>query len=589
MANKRGADLIIETLEECGAEQIFGFIGHSTHVIANAVSKSSLAKKVANPTTELAGSHMVNGYNYVKDAPAAVGLWHTVGNLLTHAGMMEARSGRIPAVHIGLNSDSRLNGRREGCQQVPWQMFNPIALSTQRVERLDKVGEAVAEAFRIADGTPGGPAYVDIPFDLTADMIEEAGVVPRGGKAAHGVMTATPDDVRETAKQLLAAKNPVIIAGGGVARSNAGAALLKLAELAGVPVVTTSTAQGVIPEVHPLAMGSAGFCGWRSANEMVGAADFALVIGSRLADWGIAQGYITKLPKFVHVDADRAVLGSFYYPHLSIVADAKAFIEQLTEVVPSTAGFKAMPYQDRENVRQAGEFRNSWFAWVEEQGRRDEMPASMWRVMAEVRKVIRPEDIFVTDIGNHTLPMMGGVVMHKPRRLVSSFAEGVLGCGVPMAIGAQLAEPNSRVFLGTGDGAFYYHSNELRVAVEHNLPLIMMVFTNDSYGANYTLMNYQFNQENWTQFKNPDWVAVAKAFGAEGESIRKTGDLAGALQRALNSGKPYVIEIPVTKQEGLASDNVGGVGPNLLPKGKVVALDNVGHMYAGENLAHLKK
>lgn len=133
-------------------------------------------------------------------------------------------------------------------------------------------------------------------------------------------MRAASEDVREAAAQLVAAKNPVILAGGDVA-------LLKLTELAGVPVVTTSTAQGVIPEVHPLAMGSAGFCGWKSANVMMAAPDFVLVLGSRLAEWGIAQRYVLIMPKFVHVDADPAVLGNFYFPLLSIVADTKAFIE----------------------------------------------------------------------------------------------------------------------------------------------------------------------------------------------------------------------------------------------------------------------
>lgn len=589
MASKRGADLIVEALEEYGTEQVFGFIGHTSHFMADAFSKSRLGARLVNPATELGGAWMVNGYNYVKDRAAAVGTWHCVGNLLLHPAMQEARSGRISAVHIGLNSDGRLASRSEAAQQVPWQTFSPIARSTQRVERLDKVGEAIHEAFRIAEGTPAGPAYVDIPFDLTADQIDERAVVPRGATRPGKVLQASSDDVREAAAQLVAARNPVILAGGGVARSGGGAALLKLAELAGVPVVTSSTGAGVFPETHALAMGSAGFCGWKSANDMLEAADFALVLGSRLSDWGIAQGYIVKMPKFVHVDTDPVVLGSFYFPQLPIVADAKTFVEQLIAVLPETRGFKAVPFQQRENCRRAGEFRKAWDAWVREQERGDDMPASMFRVMAEVRKLQRPEDIIVTDIGNHTLPMFGGAILQRPRRMVTSMGEGILGCGFPMALGAQLAEPDSRVFLGTGDGALFYHFNEFRVAIEHRLPVITMVFTNDAYGANWTLMNHQFGENNWSQFRNPDWAAIARAFGAHGESVGKTGDIAGALQRAIDSGKPALIEIPVTKTQGLASDPVGGIGPNLLLKGReIAAADPAGAMYPGENLLHLK-
>lgn len=589
MAIKRGADLIVEALEEYGTEQVFGFIGHASHHLANALSKSDLGRSVVNPATELGGAHMVNGYNYVKDRVGAVGAWHTVGNHLLPPAMMEARSGRIPSVHIGFNADSRMLGRREACQQVPWQMFDKIALSNQRVERVDHIGEAIHEAFRVAEGHPAGPAYIDIPFDLTADQIEEMGMIPPASKqVVRGVMRASSEDVKATAAKLLAAKNPVILAGGGVARSNGGAALVKVAEMAGVPVVTTTPGQGVIPDIHPLAMGTTGFCGWKSANDMLSAADFVLVLGSRLSDWGVAQGYIFKMPEFVHVDTDPATLGSFYFPVLAIVADAKAFLEQLAEVLPITSGFKAIPFQERENCRQAAEFRKSWDGWVDDQAKKDDMPASMYRVMAEVRKVQRPDDIIVSDIGNHSTPVFVGTHLHKPRRLISSMGEGVLGCGFPMALGAQLAEPNSRVFLGTGDGAFFYHFNELRVAVEHKLPIIVLLFTNDAYGANFTLMDYQFGQENWTQFKNPDWVSIAKAFGAGGELIQSPDNIGPALQRAIDSGKPYLIQIPVGRAEGLSSDPVGGVGPNLLLKGRVVSVDNSGSMYPGEHLSHLK-
>jgi len=167
---------------------------------------------------------MVNGYNYVKDRSASVGTWHCVGNLLLHPALQEVRSDRIPAVHIGLNSDGRLAGRSEAAQQVPWQGFTPIARSTQRVERLNKVEGATHETFRIAEGGPAGLAYVDIPFDLTAEK--------RRATKPAGLLRASNEDVRVAAAQLVAAKNPVILAGGGVVRCRGSEARLKMAEMA---------------------------------------------------------------------------------------------------------------------------------------------------------------------------------------------------------------------------------------------------------------------------------------------------------------------------------------------------------------------
>lgn len=588
MSVKTGADFIVETLQENGADQIVGFIGHSTHAIADAVSKSDLGKSVINPASELGGSHLLNGYNYVKNRAAGVAMWHNVGSLLIHSALQEARSSRIPNVHLGFNSDSRLVNRTESCQQVPWESLVPVTLRTERVERIDLLGDAVMTAFNTAQGVPNGPTFVDIPFDMCYDKMEEKGIVPRGAKKAPRLMQASIEDIREAAKLLLAAKKPVIILGGGVARSEgAGEAVRALIEMVGVPFVTTSTAQGVVSEAHPLAMGPAGMCGWRCANETLHDADFALVIGSRLADWGIAQGYQMKLPKIVHVDNDAAVIGSFYFPEVSIVSDAKLFAEQMVAVLPSTPGFKAMPYQSRESFAKATARRKAWNDWLDAKGRLPE--ARMWNAMGEVRKIIKPDDYIVGDVGNNSTPVYAGTVLHKPRHFLSSFGEGVLGSGFPMAIGTKLAAPKSTVFLGTGDGAFQYHFNELRIAVEHKLPLVIMLFTNSSYGANHELMRGFFDRgPSWCDFTNPNWVAIAKAYGAEGEALSMGGDVGAALQRAINANKPYIIEIPCTKVEGLASEDLGGVGPKLLLAGREMPVDNAGSVLPGGYLQHSK-
>ncbi len=471
---------------------------------------------------------------------------------------------------------------------MPWQSFNTHCpfddASSNGTTRSVNISH---NAFRVAEGHPCGPAYLDIPFDMGIDRIDSRAIVPRGANRADRPISAAYEDVMETARKLVAAKNPIIIAGGGVARAKGGAALQKLAELAGIPIVTSSNGSGVVTELHPLVLGMAGFCGWKSANKLIDQADFALVLGSRLSDWGIAQGYCVRLPEIVHVDTDPGVPGSFYLTHLSIQADAKSFAEQLVAILPHTPGFQAVPYETRENVKKAGELKKTWLAEIEEKGRSDTIPASMWRVMAELRKVMRPDDLLVTDIGNHTLQMLAGVPQQKPRRIVSSQGEGILGCGFPMALGAQLAEPQNKVFLGTGDGALFYHFNELRVAMEHKLPIICIVFNNGAYGANHQLMGYRYQSPSWCDFTNPKWVDIFKAFGANGETIGQCSDIAGALQRAINSNTPYCIEVPVTKSEGLASDDVGGIGPKLLIKGREIPVDTEGSLLPGENL--LKK
>lgn len=168
---------------------------------------------------------MVNGYDYVKNA-----LHPSDRGTASEACCCIPPCRRLaPAVHIGLNSDRRLAGRSEAAQQVSWQNFILIARSTQRVERLNKVEEATHEAFRITEGGPAGLAYIDIPFDLTA---EERTVAPRAATKPAGLLRASNEDVRVVAAQLVAANNPVFLAGGGVTHSRGNEALLKLAEMA---------------------------------------------------------------------------------------------------------------------------------------------------------------------------------------------------------------------------------------------------------------------------------------------------------------------------------------------------------------------
>ena len=578
MSVKRGADVVVESIKAYGADLIAGFIGHTTHEVADAVGKAGI--RTINPATELGGSYMLNAYNYLKNRPAGVGIWHNVGSLLIHPALMEARSSRIPVVHFGLNSDGRLSGRDGAIQQVPVAAFAPVTRFSQRVERVDKLGEAIHEAFHAAQGVPSGSAYLDVPFDLTVDKCEA--VVPQGYKMADAAVWASVDSVRKATEELLAAKRPIIVVGGGVARNDGGAAVQALAELAGIPFVTTTTAQGVISEEHPLSMGPVGMCGWRCANETLAEADFALVLGSRLADWGVAQGFIAKIPPMVQVDTDPAQLGRFYFSRLSIVADAGTFARQLLEVLAHHKAFVAVPFQDREIVRRASERKKAWRHWVDSKGENYQFPLSKWRVVRELRSILGPEDIVVTDIGAHSGPLMCGAIMRKPRRLLLSFGEGILGSGFPMGIGAKLAEPSRTVVVGTGDGSFQYHFNELRVAVEQKLPMIVLIFNDGVYGANDGMMKHWYGAAQWTQFTNPNWVGIAKAYGAEGERIEHTDELGAALRRGKAANKPYVIDIPVDPMEG--PPEVGAVGPAFLLKPRVIPPDINGSLLAGEHL-----
>ncbi|MDB5583078.1 MAG: Cyclohexane,2-dione hydrolase [Bradyrhizobium sp.] len=578
MALISGATAIVQTLKEYGAEIIFGFIGHSTHEIANTVAESGI--RTINPATELGGAYMAIAYNYLRDAPAAVGIWHTVGSLLVVPALQEANSSRIPSVHLGFNADSRLT-HRDGLQQVPSSLFDHVTRFNARVERVDKIGETIHRAFKAAQGIPVGAAYVDIPFDIAADRSEI--FVPRGWRSPEMRTPPSLSDVAETVRLLRAAKRPLIIVGGGAVRSGAGPEISRLVELLGIPFVTTTTAQGIVPETHPLALGTAGMAGWTCANDAVKEADFLVVLGSRLADWGIAQGFTARLAPMVQVDLDLARLGEFYFPALPVVADVRDFVMALNDELETAADVTELRSAHNDYRALSARRKSDWHAFIDAQGTDNQFPASPWRIMAEVRAAMSVDDILVADIGNHSWWVLQGTVMAKPRKILMSLGEGVLGSAVPMGIGAKLAHPESAVFVATGDGAAQYHLNELRVAVEHDVPVIIVIFNNGMYDANEQMMRGKFGKGSWTKFNNPDYVGIARAYGADGEKITTVADIGPALKRAIASGKPYVIDVPISIEIPFVDNHASG--PIFMIDGREIPADTTGTLVAGEHRA----
>lgn len=571
-----GAKQIVDTLKNYGTEIVFGFIGHTTHEIAHTLSQSDI--RVVNPASELGGAYMAIAFNYLRNAPAAVGIWHTVGSLLIPPALQEATSSRIPFVNLGLNADSRVAGR-DALQQVPYLTFAPVSRYAARAERVDKLGELVHLAFQAAQRMPAGAAYVDIPLDLTVDRSPVA--APPALAAPRLRPGPDAEDVARTVALLQSAHKPVMVVGGGAVMSDAGDEIRALAEMIGMPVVTTSTAQGIVDETHPLSLGTSGGWGTTCANDALREADVVLVLGSRLTDWGISQGYTAAMAsRLIQVDIDPARLGEFYFPELSVVADIKAFAAALMAALegPVAAGMREA---SGPRLARLADEKAAWRAFIDGQGRDDQFPANPWRIMGEIRQFLGEDDIVVGDIGNHSSWVLQGVLCRKPRKTLMSFGEGVLGSAVPMGIGAKLAHPDATVVVATGDGAVQYHLNELRVAVEHDAPVIIVIFNNGQYDANEQMMRMQFGAASWTRFRNPDYVQIARAYGGDGEAIASADEIGPALQRARGSGVPYIIEVPITTDVHLVNNNA--TGPLFMMEGRDIPADMSGTRVVGEN------
>lgn len=555
MTKMRGADAILETLEELGTDLVLGYIGHTTQELADAMRERSTIRSMY-PASEYGGAHVINGYNVVKGRPAAAGIWHTCGTMLIPSALYEGMTSRIPSVHLGLNVDGAFKDR-EAMQEMPHlAVLEGLTRYSTRVERPDKLPEALLRAFVRAQGSPAGPTFVDIPFDLTIDVADMT--IPRGwSPPKHG--GASAEKIRAAAELLVGAERPVLIVGGGAARAGAGDEVRELAELVGAPVTTTHTSQGLLPETHDLSLGSSGPIGWLCANQIISDADVVIAVGTRMSDWGWAQSYAADLPaRLVHIDVDPAQIGNFYIPDIGIIGDARVVLRQLIEVVPSVAGFEQTDYHQRPAYEPARAAKEAWLRTMNERAESDQNPISPWRVIREVEKQLGPEDMIVSDAGNNTGWVFQGTTSERSNRLLTSYGAGILGAGFPMALGAKLAAPGANVVAAVGDGGFSYTSNEIAMAVREGIAVTVVVFNDGQLGANYGFMNYLYGKPSWTELNNPDFAALAKAYGADGERVDDPAAVGDAVERGIKSGSVYVIDVPITTEIGYPSTGCGG-------------------------------
>ena len=556
MTIKRGADAILETLEAGGVELVLGYIGHTTQELANA-SRTRNRLRTMFPATEMGGAHVINGYNYVKGRAAAAGIWHTCGTMLIPGALYEGMASRIPSVHLGMNVDGAFKDR-EAMQEMPnLDVLKGVTRYATRVERPNKLPETIYRAIQRAHGTPSGPTFVDIPFDLTVDAAEMT--IPSGWEAPSHRSGAAPELIQAAVDLLLHAKRPALLVGGGAVTSDAEAQVRELAEMLGIPITTTHTSQGIVPESHPLVLGSTGPIGWACANEWVASADVVVAVGNRMSDWGWAQTYAAGLPaKLVHIDRDAAQLGNFYLPAVGIVGDARTVLAQMIEAVGRSPDYQPKPCERHDRFAEITASRERWLEKMRARAKSAETPISPWRVAGAIEAALRPEDYIVSDAGNNTGWIYQGTMSERARRLVTTSGAGVLGAGFPMALGVKLAAPQANVVAAVGDGGFGYATNEIAFALREKIAVTVIVFNDSALGANNGFMTYLYGEPNWTTLNNPDFVALAKSYGAQGERVEDPEQLEAAVRRGVASGTVYVIDVPISQAFGYPSTGAGG-------------------------------
>ncbi|MFD7200024.1 thiamine pyrophosphate-binding protein [Streptomyces sp. NPDC059893] len=520
---RNGGDLVVETLHGLGASTVFGLPGQHALGMFDALRRSDL--RYVGLRVENNAGFAADAYGRVTGEVAPLLLSTGPGALMSLAALQEAAAASAPVLAIGSQIPvAGLGGGRHGYlhelrdQQAS---FRDVVKSVHTVRTQSQIPSAIADAWESALTVPHGPVWVEIPQDVL--LAQTALPVVTAMDATPRDLVPRPELTAVAADLLSRAERPVIIAGGGVVRSDASGKLVALAEKVNAPVVCTFGGKGAFPWEHPLSLQS-----WmedRHTTDLLEDADVLLVVGSGLGE--LSSNYHTFAPRgrVIQIEADAGKLES-NHPALGIHADARLALSALLETVTDRPD-PSVP----ERVA-------TLLAAVRE--RLDGQDLSFEReILGSVRAALPASSPSFWDM---TI-LAYWAWSAWPGALHSAQGAGGLGYGFPAALGAAAADPSKPVLAVSGDGGAMYSIAELATAKQYNLPVTWLIVDDGGYGILREYMTGAFGEATATELSRPDFVALAESFGVPG--VRTSPEtLQDDLAKALAEPGPSVVVLP---------------------------------------------
>lgn len=543
----RGARILLETLKRLGVTDIFGYPGGAVIPIYNEIYDFEginhyLARHEQGAAHEADGYARASGKCGVCLATSGPG----ATNLVT--GIMTAHMDSIPLLAITGQVCSHLLGKDAFQESDIVGITMPVTKNNYLVKDIRDMIRTVKEAYYLATTGRPGPVLVDITRDAQLDVIsyEEFETIFNEPISIEGYdpnYIGHPKQIKKAIDLLKGAKRPLIIAGHGVLLSNATEELYKLATTCQVPVVNTLLGLGSFPGEHQLSLGMLGMHGTVYANYAVNEADLVLALGIRFDDRiaGVPKEFC-KDATIIHVDIDPAEIGKNKLIDIPIVGDLKHVLNEINhELTPQT--------------------HESWLERIREW--REEYPIRVrphegnsllpQKVIQEIDNIVKGNAIVVTDVGQHQMWASQFITFSKPNTIITSGGAGTMGFGLPAAIGAQVAQPDKKVVLITGDGGLQMNSQELLLLKAYNIPVKVVIINNGFLGM---VRQWQelFNQRRYSFVDlevNPDFETLAKAYGVQGVTLSTIEELRSQLRDLILSDEPVVINCVVEREENV--------------------------------------
>jgi acetolactate synthase-1/2/3 large subunit len=544
-----GSDAILRSLEAEGVDVMFGIPGGAILPTYDAIARGTTVRHVLARHEQGAG-HMAEGYarasGRVGVAMATSGPGAT--NLVTP--IADAWMDSTPLVCITGQVRSNLIGTDAFQETDATGITMPIVKHSWLVLDARELPQAIKNAFHVARSGRPGPVLVDVAKDAQEaelDFSYPDEVDLPGWRPPSKVHER---QVREAAKAIAEARQPIVYAGGGVINANASAELLALVEAARLPAVVTLMGKGCLPDSHPLNYGAPGMHGSKYANWALNKSDLIIAVGVRFDDR--VTGKVSAFApgaKVIHFDIDAAEVGKIREADIPVVGPLKMALSQLTRDV------KALE-SDRPVDRAAWHAQlEEWRALYPYKYRRAEGVLKPQTVIERLRDLTAEREgdhIWTTGVGQHQMWAMQYVQCEKPRTFITSGGLGTMGYGLPAAVGAKAARPDATVICIDGDGCFQMTCQELATAALERLPIVVVVINNGWLGMvrQWQEMFYaeRYAETHLTK-QVPDYAQLAEALGAAGFMVDTEDELDATIEAALDCGRTAVIDARVDPDE----------------------------------------
>ena len=530
-----GSEIVIECLKEQGVDTVFGYPGGAILNVYDELYKHQNEIKHILTSHEQGAAHAADGY---ARATGKVGVCLATSgpgatNLVT--GIATAYMDSIPIVAITCNVGVSLLGK-DSFQEIDITGITlPITKHNFIVKDVNNLAATIRKAFAIAKKGRPGPVLIDIPKDVTANKAEYVKEKPVAVEPSQNICETQLDTAVEMIKE---AKKPYIFVGGGAILSGASEELYTFAKKVDAPVTDSLMGKGAFPGTDPLYTGMLGMHGTKTSNYGVSECDLLIVIGARFSDrvTGNAQKFAQNA-KIIQIDVDVAEMNKNVMISAGVVGDIKVVLDRLNE---------RLEQQDHaEWVTKIQEYKEKYPLVYH----KDVLSGPF--VVEEIYRQTKGEAIISTEVGQHQMWAAQFYKYTKPRTFLTSGGLGTMGYGLGAALGAKSGRKDKVVVNIAGDGCFRMNMNEIATAVRHNIPVIQVVINNHVLGMVRQWQNLFYGQRYSATVLNDavDFVKLAEAMGAEGIRATTQEEFKSAFEKAMNLGRPVVIDCQIDSDD----------------------------------------